>query len=67
MEHLKGESDNMTKLVGSMDGKLECVPFVYVLGNDWQYLYSDTWKGEDFNVYENIYSGSIVAVLDKDI
>lgn len=53
--------------VGSMDGKLECVPFVYVMGNDWQYLYSDTWKGEDFNVYENVYSGSIVAVLDKDI
>lgn len=53
----------MTTVYSFFDGALPVKPFEYVLGEDWSYLYSDTWKGADYNVYKCM-NGECVAVIE---
>ena len=39
----------MMTTVKTLDGVLPVKPLSYVLGDDWTYLYSDSWKGVEFN------------------
>lgn len=48
------------------DGTLPVKPLNYVLGPDWTYLYSDTYKGIEFDVHKCI-DGEIVAVINRGI
>lgn len=45
------------------DGTLTVKPLSYVLGDDWTYLYSDSWKGVEFDVHACM-NGEVVAVVD---
>ena len=45
------------------DGTLQVKPLNYVLGPDWTYLYSDTYKGIEFDVHKCM-NGEIVAVIN---
>ena len=53
----------MITTVKTVDGVLPVKPMSYVLGNDWTYMYSDDWKGVDFNVYACM-NGEVVAVVE---
>ena len=52
----------MTTVKTIMDGTLPVKPLSYVLGEDWTYLYSDSWKGVEFDVHACM-NGEIVAVI----
>lgn len=53
----------MITTVKTVDGVLPVKPMSYVLGDDWTYMYSDDWKGVDFNVYACM-NGEVVAVVE---
>lgn len=54
----------MPTTVKSMwDGTLPVKSLAYVLGDDWTYLYSDSWKGVEFDVHACM-NGEVVAVVD---
>lgn len=53
----------MITTVKTVDGVLPVKPMSYVLGDDWTYMYSDDWKGVDFNVYACM-NGEVVAVAE---
>lgn len=48
------------------DGTLQVKPFSYVYGIYWNYLYTDSYKGTEFNVYKHI-SGEMCVVLTSEI
>nr|DAT74666.1 MAG TPA: hypothetical protein [Caudoviricetes sp.] len=48
------------------DGILPVKPFSYVYGIYWNYLYTDSFKGIEFNVYKHI-SGEMCVVLTSEI
>lgn len=48
----------------SVDGILPVKPLSYVLGEDWTYLYSDSWKGVEFDVHKCM-NGEVVAVVGE--
>lgn len=48
------------------DGILSVKPFSYVYGIYWNYLYTDSFKGIEFNVYKHI-NGEMCAVLTSEI
>ena len=48
------------------DGTLQIKPLAYVLGSDLTYLYSDTYKGIEFDVHKCM-NGEIVAVFTNKI
>lgn len=48
------------------DGTLQVKPLAYVLGSDWTYLYSDTYKGIEFDVHKYM-NGKIVAIMNGGI
>ena len=53
----------MMTTVKTIDGVLPIKPLSYVLSDDWTYLYSDSWKGVEFNVHICV-NGEIVAVVE---
>ena len=53
----------MTTVKTMLDGVLPIKPFSYVLGDDWTYLYSDSWKGVEFDVHACM-NGEVVAVVE---
>ena len=53
----------MMTTVKTLDGVLPVKPLSYVLGNDWTYLYSDSWKGVEFDVHACM-NGEVVAVVE---
>ena len=55
----------MITTVKTVDGILPVKPMSYVLGDDWTYMYSDDWKGVDFNVYACM-NGEVVAVVEVE-
>lgn len=62
-ENLPNRKGNtMTTVKTIMDGVLPVKPLSYVLGADWNYLYSDSWKGIEFDVHACM-NGEIVAVI----
>lgn len=52
----------MTTVKSIWDGTLPVKPLSYVLGDDWTYLYSDSWKGVEFDVHACM-NGEVVAVV----
>lgn len=48
------------------DGWLNVRPFSYVYGPFWSYMYTDSYKGIEFNVYEHM-NGEMCAVLTSEI
>lgn len=48
------------------DGWLLVKPFSYVYGPLWNYMYTDSYKGTEFNVYKHI-SGEMCVVLTSEI
>lgn len=48
------------------DGILPVKPFSYVYGIYWNYLYTDSYKGIEFNVYKHI-NNEMCAVLTSEI
>lgn len=48
------------------DGWLLVKPFSYVYGPLWNYLYTDSYKGIEFNVYKHI-NGEMCVVLTSEI
>lgn len=52
----------MTTVKTLLDGTLHVKPLSYVLGEDWTYLYSDSWKGVEFDVHACM-NGEVVAVI----
>ena len=48
------------------DGILPVKPFSYVYGIYWDYLYTDSYKGVEFNVYKHI-NNEMCAVLTSEI
>lgn len=55
--------NSMTTIKTLLDGVLPVKPLSYVLGDDWTYLYSDTYKGVEFDVHACM-NGEVVAVLN---
>ena len=53
----------MTTIKTLLDGVLPVKPLSYVLGEDWSYLYSDTYEGVEFDVHACM-NGEVVAVLN---
>lgn len=53
----------MTTVKTMLDGVLPVKPLSYVLGEDWIYLYSDSWKGVEFDVHACM-NGEVVAVVE---
>lgn len=51
----------MSTVYAIYDGKLPLVPFSAVLGEEWEYEYSDSWKGVEFNVYSSPFEGSVAV------
>ena len=47
------------------DGTLQVKPLAYVLGSDWTYLYSDSWKDIEFDVHKCM-NGEMCAVLTRE-
>ena len=54
----------MTTVKTVLDGALPVKPMSYVLGDDWTYMYSDSWKGVKFDVYACM-NGEVVAVVES--
>lgn len=48
------------------DGTLPVRPFSYVYGPLWNYLYTDSFKETEFNVYKHI-DDELCAVLTSEI
>ena len=59
----EGGRKTMMTTVKTIDGVLSIKPLSYVLGDDWTYLYSDSWKGVEFDVHACM-NGEIVAVVE---
>ena len=57
------KANSMTTIKTLLDGVLPVKPLSYVLGEDWSYLYSDTYKGVEFDVHACM-NGEVVAVLN---
>lgn len=55
--------NSMTTIKTLLDGVLPVKPLAYVLGDDWTYLYSDTYKDVEFDVHACM-NGEVVAVLN---
>ena len=55
----------MTTVKTMLDGTIPVKPLSYVLGDDWTYLYSDSWKGVEFDVHACM-NGEIVAVVEAE-
>jgi hypothetical protein len=55
--------NSMITIKTLLDGVLPVKPLAYVLGDDWTYLYSDTYKGVEFDVHACM-NGEVVAVLN---
>lgn len=55
----------MMTTVKTPDGVLPVKPLSYVLGDDWTYLYSDSWKGVEFDVHACM-NGEVVARFDEN-
>lgn len=49
-----------------LDGWLPVKPFSYVYGIYWDYLYTDSYKGIEFNVYKHI-TNEMCVVLTSEI
>lgn len=47
------------------DGILQVKPLAYVLSSDWTYLYSDVYKGIEFDVHKCM-NGEMCAVLTRE-
>lgn len=58
-----GRKTMMTTVKTLLDGTLPVKPLSYVLGDDWTYLYSDSWKGVEFDVHACM-NGEVVAVVE---
>lgn len=52
----------MSTIKTLLDGVLLVKPLSYVLGEDWTYLYSDVYKGVEYDVHACM-NGEVVAVL----
>lgn len=52
----------MSTIKTLLDGVLPVKPLSYVLGEDWTYLYSDVYKGVEYDVHACM-NGEVVAVL----
>lgn len=55
----------MMTTVKTPDGVLPVKPLSYVLGDDWTYLYSDSWKGVEFDVHACM-NGEPIARFDEN-
>lgn len=53
----------MTTIKTLLDGVLPVKPLAYVLGDDWTYLYSDTYKGVEFDVIDAL-TGEVIESLN---
>ena len=53
----------MTTVKTMLDGTIPVKPLSYVLGDDWTYLYSDSWKGVEFDVHACM-NCEVVAVVE---
>ena len=58
-----GRKTMMTTVKTMLDGTIPVKPLSYVLGDDWTYLYSDSWKGVEFDVHACM-NGEVVAVVE---
>ena len=58
-----GRKTMMTTVKTMLDGTIPVKPLSYVLGDDWTYLYSDSWKGVEFDVHACM-NCEVVAVVE---